>query len=43
MPLVEKYWGAWKHGSYTVDIPPEPEPRGPVTRTSSGPVPPCPG
>ena len=31
MPLVEKFWGPWKHGSYTVAVPPEPEPRGPVT------------
>jgi zinc protease len=27
--LVEKYWGGWKRGSYTVDIPREPEPKGP--------------
>ena len=26
LPLVEKYWGGWKHGSYTVDIPLEPAP-----------------
>jgi zinc protease len=24
MPLVEKYWGGWKHGSYKVAIPQEP-------------------
>jgi zinc protease len=29
-PLVEKYWGAWKRGAYTVDVPPEPRPAGPV-------------
>lgn len=29
-PLVEKYWGAWKRGTYTVAIPREPEPKGPV-------------
>jgi zinc protease len=31
MPLVEKYWGPWKHGSYTVEIPREPEPTAPVS------------
>jgi zinc protease len=29
MPLVEKYWGAWKAGTYKADIPREPEPSGP--------------
>ena len=29
-PLVEKYWGSWKAGSYKVDVPPEPPPAGPV-------------
>ncbi len=29
--LVEKYWGGWKRGDYSIDIPPEPEPQGPVT------------
>ena len=29
-PLVEKYWGAWKRGSYKADIPVEPAPKGPV-------------
>jgi zinc protease len=28
--LVEKYWGAWKRGSYKVDIPAEPAPTAPV-------------
>ena len=30
LPLVEKHWGDWKAGSYKVDIPQEPLPRGPV-------------
>ena len=30
VPLVEKYWGDWKAGSYKVDIPAEPLARGPV-------------
>ncbi|HUF66349.1 MAG TPA: pitrilysin family protein [Gemmatimonadaceae bacterium] len=29
MPLVEKYWGGWQRGSYTADIPREPDPTGP--------------
>jgi len=29
-PLVEKYWGSWKAGSYKVDVPAEPPPTGPV-------------
>ena len=29
LPLVEKYWGAWKRGSYKVDVPAEPPPSGP--------------
>jgi len=29
-PLVEKYWGPWKPGSYTVDVPSEPPPQGPI-------------
>jgi zinc protease len=29
-PLVEKYFGDWKQGSFTVDIPQEPEHKGPV-------------
>jgi zinc protease len=29
LPLVQKYWGAWKRGSYKVDIPPEPAQDGP--------------
>ena len=28
--LVEKYWGKWPAGDYTVDIPEEPEPAGPL-------------
>ncbi len=30
IPLVEKYWGKWKRGSFSVAIPKEPEPKGPV-------------
>jgi zinc protease len=30
-PLVEKYWGAWKHGSFRSEIPQEPESKAPVT------------
>ncbi len=30
IPLVEKYWGGWKRGTYNVDIPREPEHKGPV-------------
>ena len=30
LPLVEKHWADWKAGSYKVDIPQEPLPRGPV-------------
>jgi zinc protease len=30
LPLVEKHWGDWKPGSYKVEIPQEPLPRGPV-------------
>ena len=29
-PLVEKYWGSWKTGSYKVDVPAEPPPAGPI-------------
>ncbi|HUP48127.1 MAG TPA: pitrilysin family protein [Thermoanaerobaculia bacterium] len=29
-PLVEKYWGGWKRGSFEADIPQEPERKGPV-------------
>lgn len=28
--LVEKYWGDWKRGSYSVEVPTEPKPSGPV-------------
>jgi len=31
MPLVEKYWGDWKHGDYSADIPAEPPAHGPVS------------
>ena len=31
LPLVEKYWGSWKRGSYSVEIPVEPPPSGPKT------------
>jgi zinc protease len=27
-PLIEKYWGEWKHGSYKADIPVEPDQKG---------------
>jgi zinc protease len=30
LPMVEKYWGSWQRGSYTVDVPREPEPTAPV-------------
>ncbi len=30
LPLVEKFWGPWKAGSYKADVPQEPEPKGPV-------------
>ncbi|HYB53661.1 MAG TPA: insulinase family protein [Thermoanaerobaculia bacterium] len=30
LPLVEKYWGGWKAGSYKAAIPAEPPARGPV-------------
>ena len=30
IPLVEKYWSGWKRGSFTVNIPQEPAPKGPV-------------
>jgi zinc protease len=29
-PLVEKYWGGWPRGRFSVDVPKEPAPRGPV-------------
>jgi zinc protease len=29
-PLVEKHWGGWKRGSFTVDVPREAAPKGPV-------------
>jgi zinc protease len=29
MPLVEKYWGGWKRGSYKAEVPLEPPPAGP--------------
>lgn len=30
LPLVEKYWASWKRGSYTVEVPVEPAPAGPL-------------
>ena len=30
LPLVEKYFGEWKRGTFSVDIPQEPEHKGPV-------------
>ena len=30
LPLVEKYWGGWERGSYTAEIPVEPDPEGPL-------------
>jgi zinc protease len=30
IPMVEKYWGGWKRGSHTVEIPKEPEPKASV-------------
>jgi len=29
LPLVKKYWGAWKRGTYRQEIPAEPEQKGP--------------
>jgi len=28
--LVQKYWGGWKRGDYSVDVPQEPAPHGPL-------------
>jgi zinc protease len=30
LPLVEKYWGSWKSGTYKAEIPQEPPSKGPV-------------
>jgi zinc protease len=30
LPLIEKYWGGWQRGTFKVNIPQEPEPKGPV-------------
>jgi zinc protease len=30
LPLVEKYYGDWKHGDYKIDIPKEPAQKGPI-------------
>src|SRR5262249_55228046 len=30
IPMIERYWGGWKRGSYKAAIPQEPSPRGPV-------------
>jgi zinc protease len=38
-PLVEKYWGDWKPGTYKVDIPAEPPSRGPVYAHVAWPTP----
>ncbi len=38
-PLIEKYWGTWKRGSYSVDIPQEPPSTGPVYTHVSWPQP----
>ena len=37
--LVEKYWGKWKRGSYTVAIPVEPAPQGPLYAHVAWPAP----
>ena len=37
--LVEKYWGAWKRGSYKPDIPPEPPQEAPRTGHVDWPIP----
>jgi len=29
-PIVEKYWGDWKRGTFSVEIPKEPEHKGPI-------------
>ncbi len=29
-PLVEKYWGSWKPGTFKVEVPAEPAPAGPI-------------
>ena len=40
IPLVEKYWGDWKRGTFKVDIPQEPDrTRARSTRTCPGPRP----
>jgi len=31
LPLVEKYWGGWKRGTYKADVPAEPAQNGPKT------------
>jgi zinc protease len=28
--LVQKYWGSWQRGGYSVEIPQEPPPQGPL-------------
>ncbi|HEY2091152.1 MAG TPA: pitrilysin family protein [Thermoanaerobaculia bacterium] len=30
LPLVEKYYGGWKHGDYKIEIPKEPPQKGPI-------------
>jgi zinc protease len=39
LPLVEKYWGGWQRGSYTAEVPREPEPKGPVAAHVPWPTP----
>ncbi len=31
LAMVERHWGEWEHGSYSVDIPAEPPTSGPIT------------
>jgi zinc protease len=38
-PMVEKYWGNWKRGSYKAPIPAEPPQKGPRTATVEWPSP----
>jgi zinc protease len=39
LPLVQKYWGAWKRGTFKQEIPAEPEQKGPRTTTVEWPTP----
>ena len=38
-PLVEKYWGDWKRGTFVADIPREPQANGPVYEHVAWPTP----